>query len=82
LDPPTLSVKVVKKLGEKFCMVAPENLFMMSLKSSKTRKKAVMKQAKPSDEKVETNKEKAQTTSHKQNPKGGPSKKEGNNGQK
>jgi hypothetical protein len=60
LDPPTLSVKVVKNLGEKFCMVSPEKLADSSLKSSKTKKKAVMKLAKSSDGKTGISKKQSQ----------------------
>jgi hypothetical protein len=46
LDPPSLSMKVIKKLGEQFCMVAPDKLSEAALKSSKIVKKAVRKQVK------------------------------------
>jgi hypothetical protein len=43
LDPPSLPMKVIKNLGEQFCNVAPENLIIEALKSSKVVNKAVMK---------------------------------------
>jgi hypothetical protein len=47
LDPPPLSSKVIRKLGEKFCKVAPEELSDVALKASKTSKKAIKPPKKP-----------------------------------
>jgi hypothetical protein len=43
LDPPSLSAKVIKNLGEKFYKMDPKDLTEANLKQSQTLKKAVMK---------------------------------------
>jgi hypothetical protein len=43
LDPPPLSSKVIKNLGERFCKMDPKDLAEPALKESHTKKKALMK---------------------------------------
>jgi hypothetical protein len=43
LDPPSLSNKIIKNLGEEFCKMDPKDLSDATLKASHTTKKAVSK---------------------------------------
>jgi hypothetical protein len=43
LDPPPLSKKIIKNLGEKFYKMDPKDLSNVALKSSHTTKKAISK---------------------------------------
>jgi hypothetical protein len=76
LDPPTLSVMVIKNLGEKFCKMDPKVLTDYALTSSHTSKKTIQKQKSKPGVPTEQRKKKSQETQSKTVPNGDKTKKD------
>jgi hypothetical protein len=47
LDPPSISTRVIKNLGDKFCKMDPKELSEKALRASHTSKMAIMKKQAP-----------------------------------
>jgi hypothetical protein len=70
LDPPSISTKVIKNLGEIFCKMDPKDLSIGALMAPYTSKRAIMKKQSSADGHVGQNTSKTKPTSKKQVPNG------------